>query len=303
MKQLKGLVAAVYTPMDEHGAIRPEVVPAQAKWFAEQKIEGVYICGSTGESLSLSVSERCRILDAWVADGSRPELVIAHVGANAITDAVELATHATACNVDAVSAMQPTFARPRRVTDLVDHHARIAEAAGDRPYLLYDFPPAGGVRFPMSEVLAEASRRIPTLAGVKFTTGDLLQLQLTMEIALEHDLQVLFGHDEILLAGLTFGCRCAIGSTYNYAPSIYREVLEAFDRGDIASARAAQLRSAQLVEVLLEFGVLRTGKALFNRLGIPVGPPRGPEPVLTNEEMSRVMERIGRLDLPHLADR
>ena len=302
MKQLTGLVAAVYTPMDEHGAIQPEVVPAQAKWFAEQEIRGVYVCGSTGESLSLSVSERCRILDAWVGDGHRPELVIAHVGANAITDAVELATHATACKVDAVSAMQPTFARPRRVTDLVDHHARIAEAAGDRPYLLYDFPPAGGVRFPMSEVLAEASRRIPTLAGVKFTTGDLLQLQLTMDIATEHDLQVLFGHDEILLAGLTFGCRCAIGSTYNYAPSLYQSVLEAFDRGDLAAARAAQLRSAQLVEVLLEFGVLRTGKALFNSLGIPVGSPRGPEPALSIEEHDQVLARILHLNIPGLSE-
>lgn len=302
MKHLNGLIAAVYTPMDEQGAIQPEMVSAQARWFAEQRIKGVYICGSTGESLSLSVSERCRMLDAWVTDGHRPELVIAHVGANAITDAIELASHATTCEVDAVSAMQPTFARPRQVADLVDHHARIAEAAGDRPYLLYDFPPAGGARFPMSEVLAEASRRIPTLAGVKFTTGDLLQLQLTIDIAKQHDLQVLFGHDEILLAGLTFGCRCAIGSTYNHAPSLGREVLDGFERGEPAAARAAQLRLAKLVEVLLEFGVLRTGKALFNRLGIPVGPPRAPEPKLTSTEMSRVMARIEGLDLPHLTD-
>ena len=57
-----------------------------------------------------------------------------------------------------------------------------------------------------------------------------------------------------------------------------------------------------LVEALLEFGVLRTGKALFNRLGIPVGSPRAPEPALSPEEHRQVLARIAHLDIPGLSD-
>lgn len=300
MEPINGLVAAVHTPLDERGAVQTSVVESQAEHLAAQPVVGVYVCGSTGESLSLSVNERRAVLEAWADARRTGQLLIAHVGANALDDCRELARHAAECGVDAVSAMHPTFARPRVVEDLVAFHARIAEAAEDRPYLLYDFAAMGGPGFPSSRVLREARTRIPNLSGVKFTAGDLHELQLTLDLAESHDLQVLFGHDELLLAGLALGCRGAIGSTYNYAAPLYAPLLEAFARGDLSEARALQRRSARLVETLLDFGVLRTGKALVEQLGIRVGPPKPPERRLDATELAEVMTRIAPLEIPGL---
>ena len=300
MHQVTGLIAAVHTPLDEHGGFRPSVVQAQSEYLSSQPVVGVYVCGSTGESLSLSVPERKQVLEAWMTNRCEHQMVIAHVGANALEDCIELSAHAMECRVDAVSAMHPTFARPGRIEDLVAFHAKIAAAATDLPYFLYDFAAMGGPEFPSSAVLSEAHHRIPNLAGVKFTAGNLHELQLTLDVAESDGLQVLFGHDELLLAGLALGCRGAIGSTYNYAASLYAPILESFASGDVAQARALQRRSARLVETLLEFGVLRTGKALVEQLGIDVGPPKAPERGLDADELAEVMSRIAPLDIPGL---
>ena len=68
MHQVTGLIAAVHTPLDEHGGFRPSVVQAQSEYLSSQPVVGVYVCGSTGESLSLSVPERKQVLEAWMTN-------------------------------------------------------------------------------------------------------------------------------------------------------------------------------------------------------------------------------------------
>lgn len=299
--RIRGPVPAVHTPLDPAGeSLRLEAIPIYVEHLRRQGAPAVYVCGSTGESLALDLDERRRVLDAWI-EASGPDLpIIAHVGTNALPDSIELARHAANAGVAAISAMNPTFGRSRGTDELVDFHARIAEAGGDRPYLIYEIAAFGGVSFPASRVAEAASTRIPTFTGMKFTSGDLLELQLLLDLGRRHDLAVFFGCDEHLLAGLTLGCRAAIGSTYGYAPTPAQAVFEAFGRGDLPAARKAQLDIARLVGPLLDHGVLRTGKALLNRVGVPVGAPRRPESSLTVEELAEVLAAIAPLGLPGL---
>lgn len=275
--------------MDALGAIRPEVIPAYADHLRATGASAVYVCGSTGESLALSVDERKRLLDGWMGAAGDDLVVIAHIGANSLADAVELATHADAVDAPVVSAMNPTFGRSRSVGELVAWHAGLAEAAGSRPYLIYEISAFGGVSFPASSVVENAIGRVPGFAGLKFTSGDLMQLQLAVELGETHGLSMFFGSDEHLLAGLALGCRAAIGSTYGYAPGPAKAVFEAFGRGDLDAARAAQRTIVRLVEPLLGHGVLRTGKALLETAGVPIGPPRAPERGLDADELGVVL--------------
>ena len=286
--------------MDALGAIRPDVIPSYADHLRRTGATAVYVCGSTGESLALSVEERKTLLEAWMAAAGDDLVVIAHVGANCLPDAVELAAHADAVGAPIVSAMNPTFGRSRSVGDLVAWHAGLAEAAGERPYLIYEISAFGGVSFPASEVVRTAVGRVPGFAGLKFTSGDLMQLQLAIELGETHGLSMFFGSDEHLLAGLALGCRSAIGSTYGYAPGPAQAVFEAFGRGDLEAARTAQRTIVRLVAPLLSHGVLRTGKALLEEVGVPIGPPRGPERGLHAAERRSVLDALASLGIAGL---
>ena len=294
---IRGPVAAVHTPFDDKGRLSTEVIPAYAAHLRGSGIRTVYVCGSTGESLALSVAERRSTLEAWMSTSGEDLRVIAHVGSNAIPDCLELARHADSIGVDGISAMNPTFGRAADVGGLIKHHAQIAEAGGGRPYLIYEISAFGGVAFPASEVVATAIGRVPGFAGLKFTSSDLIQLQLSLELAATHGLQIFFGSDEQLLAGLVLGCTAAIGSTYGYAPEPAHAVFAAFERGDLNAARIAQRRIAKLVVPLLRHGVLRTGRTLLECAGIPIGPPRSPERRLDPTERATVLAELAPLGI------
>ena len=298
---LRGPIPAVHTPLDDAGdALRLDVIPSYVEHLRRHGAPAAYVCGSTGESLALTVDERRRVLEAWVDAAGTDLPIIAHVGSNALPDAIELARHASDVGVAAISAMNPTFGRSRNVGELVDFHARIAEAGGEAPYLVYEIQAFGGVSFPAGEVVEAAIARIPGFAGMKFTSGDLLQLQRAIEMADSHGLAIFFGRDEHLLAGLSLGCRAAIGSTYGYAPGPARAVFDAFEQGDLESARVAQRTIARLVIPLLRHGVLRTGKALLAEVGITAGAPRSPERMLDRREVQDVLDELLPLGLEGL---
>ena len=297
---MRGPIAAVHTPFDASGRFDPGVVPAYAEHLRSSGIAAVYVCGSTGDSLALTTAERRSILETWKEIAAGSMRIIAHVGSNALPEAEELARHAHEVGVDAISAMNPTFGRARDVDELVDHHARIAAAGEGRPYLVYEIAAFGGVSFPASELIECAVSRIPGFAGLKFTSSDPIQLQLAVALAETHGLRIFFGADENLLAGLAAGCVAAIGSTYGYAAEPAHAVFAAFAERDLLAARIAQRRIARLVVPLLRHGVPRTGRALLETVGVPIGPPRSPETRLEPEALAAVLQEIAPLGIPGL---
>ena len=117
--------------------------------------------------------------------------------------------------------------------------------------------------------------RLPALAGVKFTNPDLVAYRRTLDVAGDR-FDIPWGIDEALLAGLATGARGAVGSTYNFAATLYDGLRQAFARGDWAEARRRQSASIALVDAIAATGYLGTAKALMARLGVPVGPARPP---------------------------
>jgi N-acetylneuraminate lyase len=290
--RLTGLIAAPHTPMHADASLNPAMIVQQAALLQECGVHGAFICGTTGESLSLTVAERMSVTEAW-RDAVRSKMpIVVHVGSNSLPDARSLASHAAQCGAAAIAVMAPNFFKPT-LEDLIAYCAAVGAAAPKTPLYYYDIPTMTGVSIPTARFLEQAAKSIPTLHGIKFTNNDLMTLQECLAL---NSFDIVFGYDELLLAGLTLGVRGAVGSTYNFAAPLYLAIFDAFERGDLASARKAQLQSVQMIRVLQEFGFSRASKAMMRLLGVDCGPVRLPLRAMTEAEVRELWRRLQGLD-------
>jgi N-acetylneuraminate lyase len=288
---LTGLIPACHTPFAADGQLDLATVERQASYFRSAGVRAVFVAGTTGEYASLTVGERKALCDRWVDVAGDSLKIAVNVGHNCLADAVELTAHARQAGVAAIAAMAPSYYKPATVEQLVDFCIPIAAKAEPLPFYYYHIPSMTGVNLPMSEFLRQARFRVPNLCGLKFSHDDLVQLQAC--VALDRGaFDVLFGCDEALLAGLCLGVRGAIGSTYNFASGHYQRLIKAFEAGDLATARAAQLKAAELVGALGPFGFIAASKAAMALVGVPCGPVRPPLRNLSGEELSALADQV-----------
>ena len=297
--KLHELVAATHSPFHADGSLAPEVVATQAAFLKANGIKTVFITGSTGESHSVTCSEKLELYDAW-ADAAKATglAVIAHVGGNCIVEAKILARRAEKLGFKAISALAPSYYKPDGLASLVDCCAAIAAEAPGTPFYYYDIPALTGLTLPMEDFLIEAPARIPNLAGIKFTNPDLVSYRRSLDIAGDaFDLP--WGIDETLLAGLVTGARGGVGSTYNWAPQLYMDLMSAYEIGDLPEARRLQSISIAMIDAIAATGFLGTAKALMGRLGVPVGPARLPLGNPGEKQIDALMDRLDELGFAH----
>lgn len=146
----------------------------------------------------------------------------------------------------------------------------------------------------MIRFLEQASKKIPNLAGIKYTHEDLMDYQLCLAFE-DGRYDMLFGRDEILVCGLSLGARGAVGSTYNFAAPLYTNIIAAFDEGDLVGARKLQKKSVDLIQLLFQTpaSFQAVGKSVMKILGIDCGPVRPPLANMTQmayENLKGLME-------------
>jgi N-acetylneuraminate lyase len=293
--KLHELVVATHSPFHADGSLAPEVVSAQAAFLAANGTKTVFITGSTGESHSVTCAEKLELFDAWAAAGKANKLsVIAHVGSNCIEDSKILARRAGKLGFKAISGLAPSYYKPAGLSSLIECCAAIAAEAPETPFYYYDIPALTGVTLPMEKFLLEAPARIPTLAGIKFTNPDLVSYRRSLDIAGDQ-FDLPWGVDEMLLAGMATGARGGVGSTYNWAPRLYLELMAAYDMGDHPEARRLQSVSIAMIDAIASTGFLGTAKALMGRLGVPVGPARLPLGNPSEAQIDALMIRLDEL--------
>lgn len=274
--------------MNSTGEVQLDLIAKQADALIRQGVQGVYICGTTGEGMLLTSDERRAVAEKWVAAAGSDLRVIVHVGHTSLREAQALAAHSEEIGAWASSAVAPSYFKPDSVASLVDCMAQIAAAAPTLPFYFYHSPGLTGVDLSPLSFLAEADGRIPNLAGIKFNDGNLFEYQRCLAFRDGH-YDIPFGVDEALLGGLAVGAKGAVGSTYNYAAGIYLEMIDAFAAGDLLTARARAADSVNLVEMLLRYGVLAAGKALMGLHGADCGPPRKPLAPLTEQNKTALL--------------
>ncbi|QDT53392.1 N-acetylneuraminate lyase [Caulifigura coniformis] len=290
--KLSGLVAATHTPFGPDGSLNLGVVEKQAEHLAASGVATAFIGGTTGESSSLTVNERLALGERWMAATKGSTLnVIVHVGANCLADARALAAQAESLKAAGVSALAPSYFKPGSMSTLVDSMAAIASACPSLPFYYYEIPSMTGLSLSPSDFLAAAGEKIPNLAGIKFTSNNLVEYQLCREAA-GGRFDIPFGFDEMLLASLALGATSAVGSSYNFAAPIYLRVIDAFKKGDFETARKEQFASVELIRILAKLGYMAAAKATMGMLGVDVGAPRLPNGALKAEQVASLRKEL-----------
>lgn len=294
INKLHGLIAAPYVALNADGSIDLKKIESQALSLVTNGVAGAFVCGTTGEGVSLSTAERMAVASRWREVAGPALKVIVHVGHTSLPECQTLAAHAQKIGAAGVSNFAPVFFKPSNIEDLTLFCAEVASAAPELPYYYYQIPSMTGVNLPAADFLRQAKDKIPNLAGVKFTFENLMDFAECSRLD-NGRFDIVFGRDEMLLAGLALGATGAIGSTYNFAAPVYHRIIEAFTRGDLATAQAEQARANAMIAIFIRFGGLSAGKSIMRLIGLDCGPLRLPLRTLSAEK-----EKALRLELDEI---
>jgi len=281
--RIDGLVAAVMTAFDETGEVDLSVIPKQQAYLDETGVKWVFVGGTTGESLSLTLAERKSLTERWLATGTN---VITHCGAESLKDARELAMHAAKAGAKAVAAMPPTFFKPANAKALAMTLARVCSAAPNLPCYYYHIPSMTGVNQPMMPFVKAIEPLAPNFAGIKYTglytSPGFMDAQEVLNYK-DGKFEVLSGREEMMLEALSIGMKGHVGSQFNFAGDLFNSIREQFEKEGLTSTNAKELRAKQLDAVNLVHSWsdaapegTNGAKFFMNLAGVPVGEARLP---------------------------
>jgi 4-hydroxy-tetrahydrodipicolinate synthase len=283
--------------MHIHGIIPPIVTPMQAnedldlprlRWFLDRQlaagVHGVFVLGTNSEFYALDEREKQEVIATAVAHVNKRVPVYAGTGAETTREAVRLTRMAEKEGADGVSVITPYFVSPTQ-QEIFDHFRRIAECTS-LPVVLYNNPgTCGGVKIDVDTVARLA--QVPNILGVKDSSGDLQNTQEYIK-AVPERFSVMMGRDTLIFPALVMGARGAVPATGNIAPALLVEIYEKFKKGDLAGAKAAQLR---LNPLRLALGLCTPPggvKAALEILGMSLGPCRSPVSGLGPEKKGKM---------------
>lgn len=297
--EISGLIPAVHSPMDPNGELNLDAVEKQAQRCIDTGCGGVYVAGTTGECHSLSADERLALFQRWgdVIKGTGLSL-ICHVGDNSLPVAQSLAAASQAAGADAIASMAPCFFRPGSVDELLPYLKEISSAANETPFYFYDIPVMTHVEVSMIELLQRAKTEFPNLAGLKFTNGNLMDLQTLMRVDPDR-YNILFGFDEMLSAAWLYGVRGAVGSTYNHFAKLYTAIGAAVEAGNGARVQELQNLSVNIIRAFQKPGFAAASKEAMSFFGVECGTVRVPLKPLTDQQRTELredLEALGALD-------
>lgn len=261
------------TPFDARGNLNVEMAGELANWLAERGVDGIFVGGTTGEGLLLSLDERKRLAQAVVEAVSGRVQVLTQVGCANAADSIALAEQAARDGADGVVVLSPFFFKVDDAA-MASYFAAVAAAVPDTPTYLYNIP--GNTRNNISvEVMRALMDKAPNFAGIKDSSKDLVLLQKYIQIA-GPEVAVLVGSDSVLLPGMSVGAVGVVSAASNVFPEAVVEVVRAAQAAEHDRARAAQQRLNKLLGIVKmgpPLAAYKTGLALR---GLDVGGMRSP---------------------------
>jgi dihydrodipicolinate synthase/N-acetylneuraminate lyase len=279
--RISGAVAAAATPLRDGGAaVDEEGFEPLVDFLAGGGLQGLLALGTTGEGILLSVPERKRVTELFVAAAADRLAVAAHCGAQTTADTIALAEHAAATGVAAVAVIAPPYF-PLDDAALLAHFTAAARACEPVPFYVYEFERTSGYAVP-PHVIDELRSAAPNLAGMKVSDAPWDRFR----PYLIEGLDVFVGPESLIHQGMAAG---AVGAVSALATAFPELVLEAVRTGSPeATGRVGKLRAA--IEHFPRHAAL---KHVLRTRGVAVnGDVRPPLRGLSDEERSRLDEQL-----------
>lgn len=277
MKHIKGLIAAPFTPFHSDGELNLDLIPSYYLLLKANNVTGAFICGSTGEGVSLTFDEKVQVLKAWTTLTKNDDdfSLMFFLGGTNIKECKELAAIAEQEGADAISLTSPYYFKPANVKQLALCCAEVASAAPNTAFYYYHIPVLTGGNYAMIDLLKEVDTLVPTFVGIKYTHEDFMDFLSCLNYN-NRKYDMLWGRDENMLSALVLGSKGAVGSTYNYAAPLYHGLIAAFEKGDLEIANNLQQKAIDMITLLGKYGGIATGKAYMKLIDLDCGEFRLP---------------------------
>lgn len=286
---LSRLFSAIVSPVAPDGSLPVGLAGRLAAAHVERGVEGIYCCGSSGEGLLLSTTERKQLLEEVLGAVGGDVPVVAHVGSTSTRDSLALAHHAAKAGAVAISMIPPIYYRysPQEVTG---HYLTVMDAV-DLPMIVYNIPQFTGQEFRADHPLLSDSRVI----GIKHTAHDMYQLERMAHAC--PTLQLVNGFDETYLAATVAGATGSIGTTVSLQIDCFKAVRSLAQAGNLTAAQEFQHRINDVIEELVAINVFPAAKFVESELtGINLGPCRAPFQEIDPDGKDKLRALMGRME-------
>ncbi|SIS89755.1 4-hydroxy-tetrahydrodipicolinate synthase [Alicyclobacillus vulcanalis] len=285
------LITAMVTPFDATGALDEGRLRRLVDHLIDTGTTAIVVCGTTGESPTLSHAEKLRLFDATLraVDGRIP--VIAGTGTNSTKDSIELTLEAARLGVQGVMLVAPYYNRPSQ-EGLYMHFASIAEST-TLPVMLYNVPGRTGVNLQPQTALQLAA--IPNVVALKEASGDFSQI---LRIAAEKpdDFLLYSGDDKFTLPMLAVGAAGVVSVAGHVVGRQIRTMMDLFWQGQVDEAAYWSGRLLPIFEAMFMEASPAPVKEALSIVGIDVGsvrPPLVPASKALREHLYALLNALG----------
>ena len=240
----EGMASAIITPLNENG-IDYELFAKLIEWQIAEGIDGLVVCGTTGEGSTLSDEEHKSAIEFMVKQVAGRVPVIAGTGSNDTAYAVELTKHASLMGVDGVLTVTPYYNKATQ-KGLIKSFTQIADASSV-PVILYNVPSRTGVNIAPKTVL-ELSKH-PNINAIKEASGDISQIAEIAHLCGDN-INIYSGNDDQVVPIMSLGGKGCISVLSNLLPKETSEMCRLFREGDVKAAARLQLKYIPLINAL-----------------------------------------------------
>lgn len=266
----KGCGTAIITPFTEDG-VNFEELGKLLEFQIQQNIDAIIICGTTGESSTMTEDERKETIKYTVEKVAGRVTVIAGTGGNCTASAINMSRYAQNVGVDGLLIVTPYYNKTTQ-EGLVKHYEAIANSV-DIPIILYNVPSRTGVNIAPST--AYELSKIENIVAIKEASGNISQVAEIKALCGE-ELAIYSGNDDQIVPILSLGGLGVISVLSNVKPNETHEMVMAYLEGDIEKSRTLQLKNLNLIKALFSEVNPIPVKAALNIMGYNVGVPRLP---------------------------
>ena len=245
MSIFTGAGVALVTPMKENLEVNYDKLDEILEWQIAEGTDAIIICGTTGESATLSEEEHANVIRFAIERVNHRIPVIAGTGSNCTATAVQLSKEASEAGAEGVLVVTPYYNKATQA-GLVRHYHAIWESC-PLPMIVYNVPSRTGIGMNADTLLRLSEH--PLIVGIKEASGNPV---LTAEILAQSQspIHVYCGNDDQILPLMSLGACGAISVVSNVAPAQVHALTSALLTGDMRSAREKQFELLDLIQAL-----------------------------------------------------
>ena len=290
MAIFKGAGVAIVTPFTADDKVDYEALGKMIDFQIENGTDAIIICGTTGESSTLTHDEHDECIRFAVEYVAGRVPVIAGTGSNSTAEAIRLSTHAEKVGADALLLVTPYYNKATQ-KGLIEHYKKIANSV-KIPIIMYTVPSRTGVNI-LPETAVTLAKEVDNIVGIKEASGNIGQVARLAALA-DGCIDIYSGNDDQIVPLLSLGGIGVISVLSNIAPKMTHDIVASYLNGDVETSRKLQLQAMDLNDVLFcEVNPIPV-KAALNMMGMCEGNLRSPLCEMSEahkEQMKSALER------------